>query len=54
VTRCLDSRAPQLRLFARPKSAANGIVTKTVAWLLFGVISVANLWLVQRLLTSGS
>jgi manganese transport protein len=49
--------APLIRLTSDPDVMgryANGIVTKTVAWLLFGVITVANVWLVQRLLTSGS
>ena len=49
--------APLIRLTSDPHVMgryANGIATKTVAWLLFGVITVANVWLVQRLLTSGS
>ena len=49
--------APLIRLTSDPDVMgryANGIVTKAVAWLLFGVITVANVWLVQRLLTSGS
>ena len=29
---------------------ANGIVTKSVAWSLFAAITVANVWLVARLL----
>ncbi len=31
---------------------ANGVVTRCVAWALFGLITVANVWLVQRILTS--
>jgi manganese transport protein len=47
--------APLIRLTSDPSVMgryANGILTRSVAWLLFGVITVANVWLVQRLITS--
>ena len=48
--------APLIRLTSDPGVMgryANGVVTRTVSWALFGLITVANVWLVQRLLTSG-
>ena len=44
---------PLIRLTSDPQVMgryANGIVTKAVAWSLFALISVANVWLVGRLL----
>ena len=47
--------APLIRITSDPAVMgryANGFVTRGVAWLLFGFITVANIWLVQRVLTA--
>jgi len=47
--------APLIRITSDPAVMgryANGIVTRAVAWLLFGVITVANFWLIQRFFTA--
>ena len=47
--------APLIRITGDPAVMgryANGVVTRTVAWLLFGLITVANLWLIQRVFTA--
>ena len=47
--------APLIRITSDPAVMgryANGLITRCVAWALFGLITVANVWLVQRLLTA--
>lgn len=47
--------APLIRITSDPAVMgryANGVVTRAVAWLLFGLITVANFWLIQRFLTA--
>jgi manganese transport protein len=44
---------PLIRLTSDPAVMgryANGLLTRVLAWSLFGLISIANIWLMARLL----